>query len=114
MRAAPSAVLPPLTSMAMPLFTFTEQRAHPIDYIAPNHLSSTHPNSIFTQFTIATRWREDGVALALNDRNLKERSATGEHDTEIDPADLGAVLREHFGLDLPAQDLVVLSGALRR
>ena len=94
----------------MPLFTFTDTLAHPIDYVAPNHLSSTHPNSIFTQFTIVTRWREDGVALALNDRNLKERSATGEHDTEVDPADLGDVLREQFGLDLPPDDL----GALMR
>ena len=72
--------------------------------------SAQYPNSIFTQFTIVTRWREDGVALALNDRNLKERSATGEHDTEVDPADLGDVLREQFGLDLPPDDL----GALMR
>ena len=98
----------------MLLFTFTDQRAHAVDYLAPNHLSATHPQSIFTQFLIVTRWREDGVAVALNDRNLKERSGTGEHDTEIDPADLGAVLRDQFLLDLPEQDLVALSGVLRR
>jgi N-hydroxyarylamine O-acetyltransferase len=96
----------------MLLFTFTEQRAHAIDYVAPNHLSSTHPQSMFTQSVIVTRWREDGVPVSLNDRTLKERRADGEHDTEIDPADLGTVLREQFLLDLPEQDLGLLQALL--
>jgi N-hydroxyarylamine O-acetyltransferase len=97
----------------MPLFTFTEQRAHAVDYITPNHFSSTHPLSIFTQFVIASRWREDGVSLVLNGTTLKERRPDWtEHDTVIDPADLGPVLREHFALDLPALDLVALTHLL--
>lgn len=94
---------------ALPMFTFVEQPAHPIDYVTPNHFTSTHPLAIFTQCTMAQRWRDD-VQLGLVDRVLKERRPDGtEHDTEIDPADLGPVLRDHFGLDLTAQDL----GALR-
>jgi N-hydroxyarylamine O-acetyltransferase len=98
----------------MTLFTFTDEPAHPVDYVTPNHFSSTHPLSIFTQFTMAQRWRDDDVQIGLVDRVLKERLPDGtSHDTEIDPADLGPVLSEHFGLDLPSQDLVVLSGLLR-
>jgi N-hydroxyarylamine O-acetyltransferase len=98
----------------LPMFTFDDRAAHPVDYITPNHFSSTHPLSIFTQYVIASRWREDGVSIQLTDRGLKERRPDwSEHDTEIDPADLGPVLSEHFGLDLPQQDLVVLSGFLR-
>jgi N-hydroxyarylamine O-acetyltransferase len=87
----------------LPLFTIDDRAAHPVDYVTPNHFSSTHPLSIFTQFTIASRWNDD-VSVQLTDRGLKERRPDGtEHDTEID--DMGAVLRSHFDLDLPAEDL---------
>ena len=53
------------------------------------------------------------MSVQLTDGGLKERRPDGtEHDTEIDPADLGRVLRDEFGLDLPSQDLVVLSHLL--
>jgi N-hydroxyarylamine O-acetyltransferase len=85
------------------MFTIDDRPAHPVDYVTPNHFSSTHPLSIFTQFTIASRWRDD-VSVQLTDRVLKERRPDGtEHDTEID--DVGPVLREVFDLDLPAEDL---------
>jgi N-hydroxyarylamine O-acetyltransferase len=94
----------------MPLFTFTDQPAHPVDYVTPNHFSSTHPMAIFTQFTIVQRWRDDDVQVGLVDRVLKERRTDGtEHDTEIEPADLGEVLREQFDLELPAHDLGALT-----
>jgi N-hydroxyarylamine O-acetyltransferase len=98
----------------LPMFTIDDRPAHPVDYITPNHFSSTHPLSIFTQHVIASRWRDDGVSVQLTDVGLKERRPDGtEHDTEIDPADLGPVLSEHFGLDLPAQDLGALELVLR-
>lgn len=99
----------------LPMFTFAERPAHPVDYIAPNHFSSTHPMSIFTQLVIVTRWRDDGAQIGLNGRVLTERRPDWtEHDTIIDPDDLGNVLHDHFDIDLPAQDLVALSGVLRR
>ena len=98
----------------LPMFTFDDRRAHPVDYITPNHFSATHPLSIFTQFVIASRWRADDVSLQLTDRTLKERRPDGtEHDTELDPADLGDVLAEHFDLHLPEQDLGRLQAVLR-
>jgi N-hydroxyarylamine O-acetyltransferase len=97
----------------MPLYTFTDEVRHPVDYITPNHFSATHPLSIFTQMLMVQRWRDDDVQIGLVDRVLKERRPDGtEHDTEIDPADLGPVLAEHFDLHLPAKDLVVLSALL--
>ena len=97
----------------MPMFTFLERPAHPVDYITPNHFSSTHPMSIFTQFVIASIWRDDGVSLTLDGLQLKERRPDWtEHDTDIDPADLGDVLDDHFGLDLPAHDLGSLKALL--
>ena len=97
----------------LPMFTFDDRPAHPVDYITPNHFSATHPLSIFTQFVIASIWRDE-ASIVLNGLQLKERRPDGsEHDTEIDPADLGDVLAEHFDLHLPAKDLVVLEHALR-
>ena len=96
----------------MPMFTFTEQPVHAVDYVTPNHFTSTHPMAIFTQFVIAQRWRDD-AQVGLIDRVLKERRADGtEHDTVIDPADLGTVLRDTFGLDLSSHDLGVLQAVL--
>jgi N-hydroxyarylamine O-acetyltransferase len=90
----------------LPMFTFTEQRAHEVDYVTPNHFSSTHPLSIFTQHTIATRWRDDGVQIGYTDGVLKERRPDwSEHDTPVDPADLGDVLREQLGLELSTDEL---------
>lgn len=98
----------------LPMFTFDDRPAHPVDYITPNHFSATHPLSIFTQFVIASIWRADGVSLQLNGRILKERRPDWtEHDTELDPADLGPALREHFGIDLPRQDLGRLRAVLQ-
>lgn len=97
----------------MPMFTFTEAPAHPVDYLAPNHFSSTHPMSIFTMWTMVQRWRDDDVQIGLVDRTLKERWPDGtEHDTTIDPDDLSGVLAEQFGLHLPDDDLVALKALL--
>jgi N-hydroxyarylamine O-acetyltransferase len=89
----------------MPLYTFTESRQHPVDYIAPNHFSSTHPHSIFTQALIAARWTDDGASLALVGRELTERRPGRDDVTLIEPADLGAVLRERFLIDLDDDEL---------
>ena len=59
-----------------PLYTFTEVPRHPVDYLAPNHYSSTHPLSLFTQHVIAQRW--DGRRAGRPGRQtLSERRADG-------------------------------------
>ena len=96
------------------LYSFTDDPRHPVDYVAPNHFSSTHPLSIFTQHTIVQRW--DGfVQVGIVDRLLTERLPDGQVvDTEIEPDDLGSVLEERFGLALPQDELDSLTaGRLR-
>lgn len=97
----------------MLMYTFTDEVRHPVDYVAPNHFSSTHPLSLFTQVTMAQRWRDDGVQVGLVDRVLKERRPDGtEHDVEVAPADLGRVLRDDFGLRVDDDEAAALSALL--
>jgi N-hydroxyarylamine O-acetyltransferase len=96
----------------LPMFTFSAEPKHPVDYVTANHFSSTHPLSIFTQFLMVQRWCDDDVQVGLVGRELKERRPDGtEHTMTVD--DLGAVLHDRFALDLPAQDLVALELVLR-
>jgi N-hydroxyarylamine O-acetyltransferase len=97
----------------MPMFTFTDVVSHPIDYVTPNHFSSTHPLSIFIAFTMVQRWRDDDVQLGLVDRVLKERRPDGtEHDVTIEPDDLGRVLREDFALQVTDDEVSSVASLL--
>jgi N-hydroxyarylamine O-acetyltransferase len=99
----------------MPLYTFTEVPQHPVDYLAPNHLSSTHPMSIFTQTTIVQRWDDDDVQVGLVGLELTERNPDGSVEiSAIDPADLGAVLRERFALDLAEPEVARIAATAAR
>lgn len=94
-----------------PLYTFTEDPRHPVDYLAPNHYSSTHPLSMFTQHVIAQRWDGD-VQLGLVDGVLTERRADGSGtDVAVGPADLGAALRDQFGIDLGEDEVARVAAA---
>jgi N-hydroxyarylamine O-acetyltransferase len=94
----------------MPLYTFTDAPQHPVDYVAPNHLSATHPHSIFTQNTIVQRWDDDDVQVGLVGCELTERLPDGTTDvTSIGPDELGAVLRGRFALDVDDDDIAQLS-----
>jgi N-hydroxyarylamine O-acetyltransferase len=94
----------------LPLYTFTEAPRHPVDYLAPNHYSSTHPRSLFTQTVIAQRW-EDHTQVGLVGLQLTERRAEGETAAAIDPDDLGHVLRDRFGLDLTRDEVARVAAA---
>jgi N-hydroxyarylamine O-acetyltransferase len=89
----------------LPLYTFTETPQHPVDYVAPNHYTATHPQSRFTQLTTVQRW-EGEVQVALTDLELTERRPDGSVDTApIDPADVGEILRGRFGLELDDEEI---------
>jgi N-hydroxyarylamine O-acetyltransferase len=93
----------------MLLYTFTETPRHAIDYVAPNHFTSTHPLTIFANFLIAQRWDDDDTQIGLVDLDLTVRCAGQPDDvTRIDPADLDVVLRDRFGLELDADDVEAL------
>jgi N-hydroxyarylamine O-acetyltransferase len=97
----------------LPLYTFTDEPQHPVDYVAPNHYSSTHPQSIFTQNTIVQRWAGGGVQVGLVGLQLTERHPDGTVDVDvIDPADLRAVLRDRFALDVDEEEAARLGAAV--
>jgi N-hydroxyarylamine O-acetyltransferase len=99
----------------MPLYTFTDTPQHPVDYIAPNHFSSTHPLSLFTQNTIVQRWDHDDIQVGLVGCDLTERLPDGTVEvTSIDPDELGTVLRGRFALDVDDVDVEQLSALCTR
>lgn len=88
------------------LYTFADRPQHPVDYIAPNHYSSTHPESIFLANTIVQRWDERNVQIGLVGLDLSERHADGTIvESTVDAADYGLVLKERFGLSLNDDEL---------
>jgi N-hydroxyarylamine O-acetyltransferase len=92
------------------LYTFADRPQHPVDYIAPNHYSSTHPKSVFTQNTVAQRWDKTDVQVALIGLELTERRADGAVETTtIDLADYDSVLSTRFDLDLADDELARLT-----
>ncbi|HEY8548173.1 MAG TPA: arylamine N-acetyltransferase [Acidimicrobiales bacterium] len=94
----------------MALYTLTETPQHAVDYVAPNHLASTHPSSIFTRNTIVQRWDENDVQVGLVDLGLTRRLPDGTIETRtIDPADLGPTLESRFRLALSEDDVARLS-----
>jgi N-hydroxyarylamine O-acetyltransferase len=98
----------------MLLYTFTEEPRHPVDFIAPNHLSATHPQTIFAQLLMAQRWQEDDSQIGLVDLDLTlRRSGVADVVTHIDIADVGAVLHDSFGIALDADELAGLETRLR-
>jgi len=93
------------------LYTFSSERRHPVDYVTPNHFSSTHPLSVFTQHITVQRSYEH-VQRTLSNLELTDRFPDGRAEvTAIDVADYAVVLRE-LGLDLPSEDLGLLSARI--
>jgi N-hydroxyarylamine O-acetyltransferase len=93
----------------MQLYTFTEAPHHPVDYIAPNHLSSTHPQSIFMQHTIVQRWDNSAVQVGIIDRELTERLPDGSVEvTAIEQNEFAAVVRARFALDVDDEEVARL------
>lgn len=97
----------------LPLYTFTETPRHVVDYVAPNHWTSTHPSSLFRNATIVQRW-SGATQVGIVGRTLTVRRPDYVDDTStVDPGDLTAVLDEHFGLALDAEDVARLAAQLR-
>jgi N-hydroxyarylamine O-acetyltransferase len=99
----------------MLLYTFTEEPRHPVDLVTPNHFTSTHPITIFTQLLMVQRWQDDDTQLGLVDLDLTlRRAGVADEVTHIDIADLGVVLEEQFGLELSTTDVDALTTRLRQ
>ena len=89
-------------------YSFTLRDVHPADLELCNHWTSTRPGTRFTSLTIASKITPDGF-VALTDGALSISTAVGNSRCEFDsPAAMHAVLTEHFGIDLPVDELARL------
>ncbi len=84
------------------LYAFDLTRHLPVDYEPANHYTSTHPDSRFVISVTAQRSGSER-RLVLRNRELSTISAGG---TTVEPVETNArlleVLRDRFGIDLPA------------
>lgn len=84
------------------LYSFSLDPQLPVDYEAPNHYTSTHPDSRFVQVLVAQIPSLDRRVF-LRNRELITVTGNG-MQTELLPDDRSviAALEKHFGLQLPA------------
>jgi N-hydroxyarylamine O-acetyltransferase len=95
------------------LFTFTTTAKHAVDYLAPNHWTSTHPSSLFRNATIVQRWAGDTQVGLVGSTLTIRRPDFTDDSRVIDLADLGPVLHDEFGLELGHDDIEQLAAQLR-
>ena len=84
------------------MISFHEHVQHPVDFRYANHAISTMPESRFVASRIASIVRGP-ERLNFENGTLRRISSTRVELVEIAPADEPALLREQFGLDLPAE-----------
>lgn len=93
------------------LYTWSDERRHPVDYVTPNHFSSTHPMSVFVVNATVQRSLPD-VQRTLAGLELIERFPDGRIDQRTIPLSEYAPTLRELGLDLPPPDLAALSALL--
>lgn len=95
------------------LYTFTDTPRHTVDYVAPNHWTSTHPLSLFRNATIVQRWSGDSQIGLIGSTLTVRRPDFAAETTSVDLADLGAVLVDSFGVVLTDDEVERLAAQLR-
>jgi N-hydroxyarylamine O-acetyltransferase len=89
----------------LPLYTFTDVPQHPVDYLAPNHFTATHPLSHFVHLPLAQHW-EGTSQVSLTGLDLTTRRPDGSVEVErVEPAALTTTLRGRFGLALDDDEM---------
>jgi N-hydroxyarylamine O-acetyltransferase len=84
------------------LYSFGPAPVPFIDLETSNWYTATHPDSRFVRGLVVTRHHPDGTRTVMSDWSgtlrLLEQAPDGETATELDPADIPALLDERFGL----------------
>ncbi|WP_437284903.1 arylamine N-acetyltransferase family protein [Sorangium sp. So ce406] len=83
------------------LYAFTLEENHPVDYEVANHFTSTHPGSLFVNNLIAALPTPEG-RVTLRNRTLGVLRHGQLERVELDREAIVGVLRDRFGLELPA------------
>jgi arylamine N-acetyltransferase len=76
---------------------------HPGDFLAPNHFTSTHPSSRFTNTLIVQRWREDAVQVGPVGLDLLVRDPYSQ--SRVAPGDLQSTPVDLFGLAFSSDEV---------
>lgn len=91
-------------------YSFTLEPQHLSDYRMANHFSATYPESPFVAGLFITHTTRQH-RIILRNWQLTEHTPAGVVSHEVQPAELGDVLTDRFGLQLPSRDV---SELLRR
>jgi N-hydroxyarylamine O-acetyltransferase len=81
-----------------PLYGFTLEENHPVDYELANYFTSTHPSSRFVQMLVAAKWTESGRHTLRNREHTIRRGDAVERRTLDTDEELFAALERDFGL----------------
>jgi N-hydroxyarylamine O-acetyltransferase len=92
------------------LYAFGPVPALPVDYEVANHYVSTHPGSTFVR-SLTVQVSRPEARHFLRGRRYVVRTASGESVADLSSAEIPALLRERFGLDLPDADVARALGA---
>lgn len=85
------------------VYEFSGDAMPRVDREVANWYASTHPDSGFRQHLMVALARPDGSRVTLRDDVLTRRARDGSAtQTRVSDDALAGVLRQHFGLDLPA------------
>lgn len=88
-----------------PIYRFSEEVQTPADYELSNWYTSTHPQSIFVQFLIATRpFPDRRVTLFNADLTIRYFDGRVEARKLSTRDEIAAALEKHFGLPLPEEE----------
>ena len=90
------------------LYSFDNGRYTEADCLCGHHYSSTHPDAVFVNNLVVSRKSYDDVRFLKNGEfhHIRRGETT---ITEITSKDnLGVILRQEFGLNLPAEQLTTL------
>ncbi|WP_437730683.1 arylamine N-acetyltransferase family protein [Sorangium sp. So ce1335] len=83
------------------LYAFTLEESYPVDYEVANHFTSTHPDSLFVNNLIAALPTPEG-RVTLRNRTLGVLRQGQLERVELEREAIVGVLRDRFGLELPA------------
>ena len=79
----------------------TMEEEYPVDFEMMNHYIATHPASFFTHNILASAATPDGRVSIMNQGVNIIRNGVAEPAQLADRKELRALIRQHFGFDLP-------------
>ena len=90
-------------------YRFDDTLVYPADVVLANHFTSTWPGSPFVRRTVVSRKTGDELRELVDGTLTVTRPDGSAEEREVPAAELGATLRDEFGLDLTPDEVDVLA-----